>query len=63
MSTMVRDEAYEKLLRLKKVRCYIKTKTKSLDVFERVAGRLSESDLFEIVMNERKKFEVRRFDI
>ncbi len=69
---MVRDEVYEKLLRLKKegesfsdviLRLIEERKTKSLDVFERVAGKLSESDLFEIVMNERKKFEVRKLDI
>jgi len=69
---MVRDEVYEKLLRLKRegesfsdviLRLIEERKTKSLEVFERVAGKLSESDLFEIVMDERKKFEVRRFDI
>ena len=69
---MVRDEVYEKLLRLKRegesfsdviLRLIEERKAKSLEVFESVAGKLSESNLFEIVMDERKKFEVRRFDI
>ncbi|WP_457549153.1 antitoxin VapB family protein [Archaeoglobus sp.] len=69
---MVRDDVYEKLLRLKKkgesfsdviLRLIEERKTKSLEVFERLAGKLSESDLFEIVMSEREKLKVRTFDI
>lgn len=69
---MVRDEIYEMLSKLKKgresfsdviYRIIKERENKSLEFFEKYAGALSESDIFEIVMRERKSIKVREFDI
>ncbi len=69
---MVRDEIYEMLSKMKRkgesfsdviYRIIMERKKKSLEFFEKYAGALSESDLLEIVMEERKSLKVREFDI
>ncbi len=69
---VLRDEVYDKLSKMKKkgesfsdviLRLLEEKREKSLVVFEKYAGSLAESDLFEIVMKERKSFEVRDFDL
>ena len=68
---VLRDEVYERLLKMKRkgesfsdviLRLMEEKKEKSLEALERYAGSLAESDLFEIVMKERRSFEVRDFD-
>ena len=69
---MVRDDVYEKLKRLKKegesfsdviLRLIEEKRRRSIEAFERVAGKLAESDLDKIVISERKRFEVKTFDL
>jgi len=69
---VLRDEVYDKLSKMKRkgesfsdviLRLLEEKREKSLEVLERYAGLLAESDLFEIVMKERKSFEVRDFDL
>ena len=69
---VLRDEVYNKLSKMKRegesfsdviLRLLEEKREKSLEVLERYAGLLAESDLFEIVMKERKSFEVRDFDL
>jgi|Deesub1362B_J571_1020462.scaffolds.fasta_scaffold00166_4 predicted CopG family antitoxin len=69
---VLRDEVYNKLSKMKRggesfsdviLRLLEEKREKSLETLERYAGSLAESDLFEIVMKERKSFEVRDFDL
>ncbi len=69
---MVRDEVYEKLQRMKKgkesfsdviLRLIEERKRKGIEVLEKYAGKLADEELERIVMEERKKFRVRSFDI
>ncbi|MBO8181841.1 MAG: antitoxin VapB family protein [Archaeoglobus sp.] len=69
---VLRDEVYNKLSQMKRegesfsdviLRLIEEKKERSLEVFERYAGSLEESDLFEVVVRGRKSFEVRDFDI
>ncbi|RLI77513.1 antitoxin [Archaeoglobales archaeon] len=69
---MVRDEVYEKLQKMKKgkesfsdviLRLIEEKKMKGIEVLERYAGKLESEELERIVMEERKKFRVRNFDI
>ena len=69
---MVRDEVYEKLQRMKRgkesfsdviLRLIEGRKMRGIEVLERYAGKLADSELERIVMDERKKFRVRDFDI
>ncbi len=69
---MVRDEVYEKLQKMKKgkesfsdviLRLIEGRKMKGIEVLERYAGKLADEELERIVMEERKKFKVRSFDI
>jgi len=69
---MVRDEVYEKLQKMKRgkesfsdviLRLIEEKKTKGIEVLERYAGKLESEELERIVMEERKKFRVRNFDI
>ena len=69
---MVRDEVYEKLQKMKKgkesfsdviLRLIKRVKAKGIETLERYAGKLVDEELERIVMEERKKFKVRNFDI
>ena len=69
---MVRDEVYERLQRMKRskesfsdviLRLIEGRKMRGIEVLERYAGKLENSELERIVMEERKKFKVRDFDI
>ncbi|MCQ4152927.1 MAG: antitoxin [Archaeoglobales archaeon] len=65
----IRDEVYEKLLKLKRgkesfsdvIMRLIEGRTE-VDVLEKYAGKLSESELSDLVSEERKKLRVRDFD-
>ncbi|AAB89570.1 MULTISPECIES: antitoxin VapB family protein [Archaeoglobus] len=68
---MVRDEVYEKLQKMKKgresfsdviLRLIEGRKKRGIEILERYAGSLSDSELEKIVMEERRKFRVRSFD-
>lgn len=68
---MVRDEVYEKLQKMKKgresfseviLRLIQERKMRGIEILERYAGSLSDNELEEIVMEERRKFRVRSFD-
>lgn len=68
---MVRDEVYEKLLKMKKgkesfsdviMRLIEKQKAKSVEILEKYAGRLESEELERLVMDERRKFRVRELD-
>jgi len=68
---MVRDEVYEKLQKMKKgkesfsdviLRLIEKQRTKGVEVLEKYAGKLENDELERIVMDERRKFQVREFD-
>ena len=68
---MVRDEVYEKLQKMKKgresfseiiLRLIQERKMRGIEILERYAGALSDNELEEIVMEERRKFRVRSFD-
>ena len=68
---MVRDEVYEKLQKMKKgresfsdviLRLIEGRKKRGIEILERYAGYLSDSELEKIVMEERRKFRVRSFD-
>ena len=68
---MVKDEIYEALLRMKREgesfssvikRLVTGKKERSLEVFKRYAGALEESELLDLIMEERKHFLVREFD-
>lgn len=68
---MVRDEVYEKLQKMKRgkesfsdiiLRLIEKQKAKGVEVLEKYAGKLEDDELEKVVMDERRKFRVRRFD-
>ena len=68
---MVRDEVNEKLQKMKRgkesfsdviLRLIEKQRTKGVEVLEKYAGKLEDGELEKVVMGERRKFRVRRFD-
>jgi len=68
---MVRDEVYEKLQKMKRgkesfsdviLRLIEKQRAKGVEVLEKYAGKLESEDLERIVMDERRKFRVRKLD-
>lgn len=68
----LRDEVYEELLKLKKegesfsdviMRLLRGNRERSLEILRRYAGKLKGSDVEEIVMEERRTFRVREFDL
>jgi len=67
----VRDEVYEQLSRLKKdkesfsdviLRVINEKRKNSIEIFEKYAGSIEDSDILDFVMKERKRFRVREFD-
>jgi predicted CopG family antitoxin len=69
---VVRDDVYNKLSKMKRegesfsdviLRLLEERRERSLEVLDRYAGSLADSDLLEIVMGERKSFRVRDFDL
>jgi len=68
-SIFIRDEVYEKLQKLKRgnesfsdvIMRLIEGRTE-VSVLEKYAGKLSESELPDLVSEERKKLRVRNFD-
>lgn len=68
----LRDEVYEELSRLKRegesfsdviLRLLRRNRERSLEVLRRYAGKLKDSDIEEIIMEERGRFRVREFDL
>lgn len=68
----VRDDVYELLSKMKRanesfsdviLRIIREKRQASLEVFEKYAGTLKESDLYSIVVESRKTLKVREFDI
>ncbi len=66
---MVRDEVYEKLQKMKRgkesfsdVILRLIERAKGVEVLEKYAGKLDDEELEKVVMGERRKFRVRRFD-
>jgi len=68
----LRDEVYEELSRLKRegesfsdviMRLLRKNKERSLEILRRYAGKLRDSDIEEIIMENRRRFRVREFDL
>ncbi len=69
---VVRDEVYELLSRMKKgeesfsdviLRLIEKRKNRSFEVLRKYAGSLKESDVLNTIVEERKSFRMREFDI
>ncbi len=69
---MVKDEVYKALSRMKREgesfssvieRLLTGKKEMSLEVFKRYSGALEESELLDLIMEERKRFLVREFDL
>jgi len=69
---MVRDEVYRALSRMKREgesfssvieRLLTGRRDRALEVIESYAGSLKESELLDLVMEERKRFMVRDFDL
>ncbi len=69
---MVRDEVYRALSRMKREgesfssvieRLLSGRRDRALEVLERYAGSLKESELLDLIMEERKRFTVREFDL
>ncbi len=68
----LRDEVYEELSRLKRegesfsdviLRLLRKNRERSLEILRRYAGKLKDSGIEEIIMEERARFRVRDFDL
>ncbi|RDD53678.1 MAG: antitoxin [Candidatus Korarchaeota archaeon NZ13-K] len=68
----LRDEVYEELSRLKRegesfsdviLRLIRGNRERSLEILRRYAGKLKDSDIEEIIMEERRGFWVREFDL
>ena len=68
---MVRDEVYRALSKMKRggesfssviERLIAGKRDRALEVLERYAGSLKETDLLDLIMEERKRFTVRKFD-
>ncbi len=66
---MVRDEVNEKLQKMKRgkesfsdVILRLIERAKGVEVLEKYAGKLDDEELGKVVMGERRKFRVRRFD-
>lgn len=68
----LRDEVYEELSRLKRegesfsdviLRLLRKNRDRSLEILRRYAGKLKDSDIEEIVMEERARFRVKDSDL
>ncbi len=68
----IRDEVYELLLEMKRedesfsdviLRLIEERKNRSLEVFKKYAGSLKESDIFNLVLKERRKFRMREVDL
>jgi len=68
----LRDEVYEELSRLKRegesfsdviMRLLRNNRERSLELLRRYAGKLRGSDIEEMIMEERRKFRVREFDL
>ncbi len=68
----LRDEVYEELSRLKRegesfsdviLRLLRRNRERSLEILKRYAGKLKSSDIEEIIMEERRRFRVREFDL
>ncbi len=66
----LRDEVYEELSRLKRegesfsdviLRLLRRNRERSLEILRRYAGKLKDSDIEEIIMEERGRFRVREF--
>ncbi|WP_457555656.1 antitoxin VapB family protein [Candidatus Pyrohabitans sp.] len=69
---MVRDEVYRALSKMKREgesfssvieRLIAGKRDRALEVLERYAGSLKETDLLDLIMEERKRFTVREFDL
>lgn len=69
---IVRDEVYRALSRMKREgesfssvieRLLTGKRDRSLELLERYAGSLKESELLDVIMEERKRFTVREFDL
>jgi predicted CopG family antitoxin len=69
---VVRDEVYEMLSRMKGekesfsdviLRMMLEKRSRSLEVLRKYAGSLKGSDMLDIVLEERKNFRMREFDI
>ncbi len=69
---VIRDDVYELLSKMKKdkesfsdviLRLIEERKSKSIEVLKKYAGSLKESDVLDIILEERKSFRMREFDI